>query len=220
MRFLEPDLKKGEMGSVLNTVLAGCSGGILQCVALVPSDVVKCTMQAQETSMSSSVSSTVVNRPSAFQQTMGVIKHIYRTEGFLGFYKGLGVTAVREAPSIGIYFFSYKYSRDMITKMQGLKEPSTSAILLSGGLAGALSWTVVYPFDVIKTYMQIAGGSGDSASGITKDSSMLQVARILHRRHGSSAFFRGLGATVLRAFPVNASTFFFYEKIKDGFHFQ
>ena len=87
--------------------------------------------------------------------------------------------------------------------MQGLKEPSTSAILLSGGLAGALSWTVVYPFDVIKTYMQISG-TGDATAATYKDLSIWQVAQKLYRNHGMGAFFRGLGATVARAFPVNA----------------
>ena len=92
--------------------------------------------------------------------------------------------------------------------------------MIAGGLAGALSWTVVYPFDVIKTYMQIAGTSTSEAAAAMKDMSMIGVAQTLYRRNGFGAFFRGLGATVFRAFPVNASTFFFYEKIKQEFHFE
>lgn len=209
MRFLEPDLKRGETGRPINTVLAGCSGGLLQCVALVPADVIKCTMQAEETTAANIASHKNSN---AFHQTFLCMRKVYQQEGIAGFYKGFTATALREVPSIGMYFFSYKLVRDTLTQMQGLKEASTSAILFAGGLAGALSWTVVYPFDVIKTNIQIAeAGTKTSFSYIAKD---------LYRKHGSSVFFRGLGATVFRAFPVNGATFFFYERIKDFLHLE
>lgn len=215
MRFLEPNLKRGETGTPLNTLIAGSSGGLLQCIGLVPAEVIKCTMQAEETTLITTATKQSSLTNNAFQQTFNCMKKIYLQEGIKGFYKGFYATALREVPSIGMYFYSYKSSRDLFTKLQGLSEPSTMTILVSGGLAGALSWSVVYPFDVIKTNIQI---TDNSSSG--RNMSFIQMTKDLYTRHGMRVFFRGLGATVFRAFPVNGATFFFYERIKDLLHLE
>lgn len=67
-----------------------------------------------------------------------------------------------------------------------------------------------YPVDVIKTVVQTNTTAGvDSAS-----LGLLPVARRLYREHGMRVFFRGMGTTVARAFPVNGITFVGYEKFK------
>lgn len=233
MHLLQPDLKPGEMGTSRNTILAGCAGGILQCVLLVPSDVVKCVMQAEEVSTTAVTSTNI--RPTgsagaaattaaikeveknAFVRTYECIQKIYRAEGLRGFYKGLGMTVMREAPSIGFYFFVYRSTKEIFTEMEGRPKanPSTAAILASGGIAGAASWSVVYPFDVIKTNMQIAPLEANG-----KVIGAWDMTKRLYKNYGSKVFFRGLGTTVFRAFPVNASTFFVYEKLKEIYHFD
>ena len=81
--------------------------------------------------------------------------------------------------------------------------------MFAGGCAGATSWLVVYPFDVIKTTIQ-TGTSTTSGSS----TSFVAVTKRLYAQNGMSVFFRGLGTTIARAFPVNAITFFGYEKFK------
>ena len=210
MHLLEPDLKPGDMGSSFNTALAGCCGGVLQCFLLVPSDVVKCTMQAESAAFAT-------KGQNAFVQTWNCMKHVHRTEGFRGFYKGFGATILRECPSIGGYFFSYRSMKEFFRKMEGRETHSTWSILVSGGVAGAISWTVVYPMDVIKTNLQITPvkEAMNSQGKITNWS----MTKYLYNTYGWRIFTRGLGTTVLRAFPVNASTFFCYEKLKEHFHF-
>lgn len=205
-KVLEPNLKAGEIGSPVNTYLAGMAGGVLQCVALVPSEVIKCSMQTEVGGNTSQ---------SEFQRTASCVRNIYRNEGFFGLYRGWNATVLRETPSIGMYFFSYKYSKEALTNMQGLKEANDSAIMLAGGIAGAMSWSLVYPFDVIKTIIQStpATTNGESLT-------VMSTARSLYRRYGYSIFFRGLGTTIVRAFPVNASTFYCYEKLKHLLHLE
>lgn len=198
MKALQPGLREGEVGTPMNTFLAGCAGGILQCAALVPCDVIKCSMQANPPA----------GHNNAFKQTLQCIQAVYAQEGTRGFYKGFAVTAMREAPSIGCYFFAYKFTRELLTQVQGLQTPNTLAIMLAGGMAGALSWTVIYPVDVIKTHIQIQSTTTTS----------MQMAAKLYRQYGLKVFTRGLGTTVLRAFPVNASTFYVYELIKRELH--
>lgn len=205
-KVLEPNLKAGEIGSPVNTYLAGMAGGVLQCVALVPSEVIKCSMQTEVGGNTTQ---------SEFQRTASCVRNIYRNEGLVGLYRGWNATVLRETPSIGMYFFSYKYSKEALTNMQGLKEANDAAIMVAGGIAGAMSWSLVYPFDVIKTIIQStpANSNGESLT-------VMGTARSLYRRYGYSIFFRGLGTTIVRAFPVNASTFFCYEKLKHLLHLE
>ncbi len=73
--------------------------------------------------------------------------------------------------------------------------------LLAGGGAGVLSWASIIPVDVIKTRIQngFQGGS-------------LECARTILREEGPKGLFRGAAPCLLRAFPVNACTFFVYEE--------
>jgi solute carrier family 25 (mitochondrial carnitine/acylcarnitine transporter), member 20/29 len=230
-KTLEPNLKTGEIASPLNSFIAGSCGGLLQCVILVPSEVIKCTMQA------GTIPGLNVQSTNAFKPTIDTIRHIYKTEGMRGMYKGLVVTCFREIPAIGVYFFSYKNIRSQIHKMQGgtTQTPvSTIATLVSGALAGGISWLLVYPIDVIKTNVQAsvslsvtagsAGSPGSSgmqveASKVYKSTgyqgmSFWSVGRALYQKRGFSVFYNGVGAAVFRALPVNAVVFYLYENIK------
>lgn len=209
MKTLQPELREGEVGTPMNTFMAGCAGGILQCAVLVPSDVIKCSMQANLQEAAGPVAAQSHN---AFTETLACVRNIQRKEGWRGFYKGFGVTAAREAPSIGFYFFAYKFTREMLTTLQGLDSPNTLSIMLAGGIAGALSWSVVYPVDVIKTHIQTTSS--------TIPTSTIQVAKLLYSKYGMSVFTKGLGTTIVRAFPVNASTFYFYELFKKKLHME
>eukprot|EP01034_Spumella_vulgaris_P023599 gene23600-29835_t len=192
MRFLQPSLKRGETGTPFNTFTAGLMGGLVQSVVSVPIEVVKCTMQASE---SSTVMATKTTNQSsnAIRDTFNCVRDLYRREGlFRGLFKGYFVTVTRDVPSLGVYFFTYKYARDQITRYQQVDTPSHSAIIVGGGLAGAASWCSVYPFDVMKTYCQVTHVEGQPNYRVT----------------------------ILRAFPVNAATFYFYEKITEYLHME
>jgi solute carrier family 25 carnitine/acylcarnitine transporter 20/29 len=213
MHVLQPDLKPGEMGTIPNTILAGCSGGFLQCTVLVPIEVVKCTMQANQptTTLPPQKSSNML------LDTWHCIRTIYRAEGIRGFYKGFTATVSRECPSFGPYFLSYRQTKEFCKQLEGTETPSTASILFSGGVAGAVSWGCIYPFDVIKTNLQINTTPIKEAMNTKGETTVFSMAKYLYRKHGMRVFFNGLGITLVRAFPVNASTFYVYEKLKEHF---
>lgn len=208
-RVLEPNLKPGEVGSPINTYMAGVAGGVLQCIALVPCEVIKCTLQTQ--SLKSSSKNNIPT--SELRRTIDCIKNIYKVDGLRGYYRGFSATLTREAPAIGLYFFIYKFVKDWLTKLQNLTKANSAAIMLAGGFAGAVSWTAVYPCDVIKTNLQSTAVPGAPAS-------MVGMAQYLYKKHGMKVFYRGLGTTIIRAFPVNAATFVCYERLKEILHFS
>jgi solute carrier family 25 carnitine/acylcarnitine transporter 20/29 len=135
--------------SLLGGFFCGSFGGICSLVALVPGDVVKCKMQVDGINISTGVAS-------KYNGVYDAIKHIYKTEGFLAFYKGTVATACREVPSIGTYFTVYNNFKLYFTPKN--QETPAWVTLIGGGIAGSTSWGVVYPFDVIKSNIQIATG--------------------------------------------------------------
>ena len=166
---------------------------MVQCLVTCPMELVKCRMQ-------------VSHVPNGF---LPIIKQIFKQEGFRGFYRGFVPTLLRDTPGLGLYFSSFQYLIDC----QSTK--SEQSLLVSGGIAGTLSWIFIYPFDVIKTQLQI-NGSRYNYSLITCSIKMYK-----EEQGQLKVFFRGYLPTLLRAFPVNALTFYvvtktirFYEKFQ------
>lgn len=82
------------------------------------------------------------------------------------------------------------------------KHASTFQILMAGGLAGVFSWIVTFPIDVVKTRMQIDGFNPtkqykNSYDCFTKS----------YNREGWRFLTKGIGSTIIRAFPMNAVCF-------------
>ena len=100
---------------------------------------------------------------------------------------GLSSCILREVPACGIYFGSYSALRE-----QG------QSVLISGGIAGTLSWLFTYPLDIIKTQMQ----SGESPNIRTTYNKM---------RTGQISLSKGLGVCLVRAFLINGVGFTVYE---------
>jgi solute carrier family 25 (mitochondrial carnitine/acylcarnitine transporter), member 20/29 len=204
-----------------NQYIAGAFAGYIQCIVLVPFDRVKCLVQADGVTVGGTASATSQRK---YAGTIDCAKKIFRNEGILGFYQGFTATAVREVPSLGVYFTTYKQLSIIFHELSQTYTwfPENIGTLLAGGSAGAASWMCVYPFDVIKTTIQTntetinATATNVVQSTAPKRTNMgiISVARRLYGKHGIGVFFNGLGTTVLRAFPVNGITFLGYEKLK------
>lgn len=126
------------------------------------------------------------------------LKNIYKYEGVRGVFRGMGITTVREVPAFGSYFLTY----EMLTKTDNNARASTLNMLLAGGTAGCVSWTIVYPVDVIKTRVQVDGMSGSPKYRNSWDCLRKSIAS-----EGYGFLCRGLTPTLLRAFPTNAACF-------------
>jgi hypothetical protein len=199
MRILEPDTKNKSKQNPRNHVIAGTIGGFVQCGVLVPFETVKCVMQVDGVMDSGGNAA-----KRKYTGTFDCAQKIFRSEGLRGLYKGFNATVVREMPSFGIYFTSYKWASSYLEKNEVGKYTSTA---LGGSFAGICSWGVVYPADVIKTYVQTASSNGPVLSS-------WQVTKKLFKKQGWQVFFRGLGPALARAIPVNAVTFLCYEEFK------
>lgn len=78
------------------------------------------------------------------------------------------------------------------------------AAFFVGGIAGAASWVFSYPLDYIKTLVQ-------SQSIHKKEfSSAKNCALTKYKQEGFNTFYKGLGVTILRSFPVNGCGFLIF----------
>lgn len=84
-------------------------------------------------------------------------------------------------------------------------------VLVSGGVAGVITWASIYPLDVIKTRLQAQGAglalqdeSRALLSGPHCRKGAFQITRDVLKNEGIGAFYHGLGVCSVRAFIVNA----------------
>lgn len=76
--------------------------------------------------------------------------------------------------------------------------------MLSGAIGGICLWTAIFPADVIKSRIQVAG----STRG------MVEVGLEIFRKEGGLALYNGLTPTVLRTIPATSVLFLVYEYTK------
>ena len=128
-----------------------------------------------------------------------------RRYGSRGLYLGFTPTFAREITANAVYFYSYEYVMRLFAGGESSAHAPIEAAFLAGGIAGSSSWFFTYPVDYVKTVMQSQDLDRPRYKNV-KDCAVQQ-----YRSEGYKAFFKGLGITMLRSFPVNAVAFFSFE---------
>lgn len=179
--------------SLLSIYFAGTVAGVLQSVAVCPTELVKCRLQVQDG-----------HATTQYKGPIDCVRQVYRLNGLRGLFLGWWPTVWREAPSFGIYFAVYEAMKQKLSCNS--TDASASVMLLAGGVAGTVSWASAYPIDVVKSSIQTLPHDARP-----QERRMVYQAKKIYQRHGHQAFFRGLGTTMFRAFPVNAVTLSMYD---------
>jgi solute carrier family 25 (mitochondrial carnitine/acylcarnitine transporter), member 20/29 len=185
--------------SLENIFWAGCFAGGIQTAIVTPIDLLKIRLQLQTARPGS---------PGYIGPLSMLQRVVAREGGFRSLYRGVTITAIRDVPSHGVYFAAFEWVRELLEpgcRAPGKKSKSAGAVWAAGGLAGALSWLSVYPFDVIKSRIQA------NSEGTSRYTGLWDCAARSYREEGSAVFLRGLPATLCRAFLVNGAIFTAYE---------
>ncbi|EXJ60117.1 hypothetical protein A1O7_04269 [Cladophialophora yegresii CBS 114405] len=188
--------------------IAGAIGGLATFVVSAPSELIKCRAQL-----------VIDGQGSSYH----VWKDVWKHGGIRGLYYGGSITALRDSFGYGWYFWSYELSKRLLLSRHAdpFVSPSAADVLISGGIAGVVTWVSIYPLDVIKTRLQtqvswtverqrLLPGSEMAAH---REQSSVGIAREVWRSSGIRGFYRGVGICSLRAFIVNAVQWYAYEKI-------
>ncbi|KIH52176.1 hypothetical protein ANCDUO_17724 [Ancylostoma duodenale] len=112
--------------------------------------------------------------------------------------------AAREVPGYFCFFGAYEASRYMFAKEgQQKDEIGLLKTAASGAVGGMALWAAVFPFDSIKSRMQVQGGGN-----------FLGLMVHVVRTEGIRALYKGLLATLIRTCLASGSLFVTYEESK------
>ncbi|KZP17967.1 mitochondrial carrier [Athelia psychrophila] len=135
---------------------------------------------------------------------------VMREEGGVrALYRGLVATAFGVAPYVGINFAAYEALRGVVTPPG---KSTVSRKLACGALAGSISQTLTYPFDVLRRKMQVIGMKQSLGYKYT---GAFDALRVIVRTEGIPGLYRGLWPNLLKVAPSIATSFFTYELVKD-----
>lgn len=186
--------------------LCGGISGVVASFVLTPIELIKCKMQVER--VYSTHKSSVLH----------LIRQVWHQDGMKGFWFGQSGTLLRECGGSASWFGVYELASHEFKKLRLGRVPTTEdtntlpELLASGASAGVAFNLSMFPADTIKSKMQ-------TQSVINPENRLTfpSAAKLIYKHGGLSAFYRGLGVTLIRAIPSNAVIFFTYENLKKAF---
>ena len=135
-------------------------------------------------------------------------QHISRTEGFLGFYRGL-VPSLFGVSHGALQFMAYEQLKVYRAKASPKSQLDLTAFdyLLLSGIAKVFAGSITYPYQVVRTRLQMYDADNAYRSGS-------DVIAKIWKSEGAVGFYKGLGPNLLRVLPSTWVTFLVYEKTK------
>jgi len=166
---------------------AGAGSGVLVALALHPLELVKTRIQ------------TGMSKP----PTTKAMAEIFKNEGLMALYGGVGAQCCEEA--VENFTFFYFYSVLTGAAKQRLDSISTGLNLALGSIAGVGTMTTILPIEVFSTQMQLA----------KVDEGPLTILRRMCSGDGFAGLFKGYWVNlILCANPAIVNTCF--DKVKDA----
>lgn len=191
-----------------NTFIAGVGAGLTEAVLVVtPTEVVKIRLQAQNHSLVDPLAAP------KYRNAAHCVWTVLREEGVTALYRGVALTAARQASNQGVNFTVYSELKKRLHEMQPQYEnqlPSWQTSLI-GLISGALGPLSNAPLDTIKTRMQREGGTAKE-SGLSR---FTRITKQLIAQEGVHALYKGITPRIMRVAPGQAVTFTVYEYVRD-----
>ncbi|EED79696.1 predicted protein, partial [Postia placenta Mad-698-R] len=147
-----------------------------------------------------------------YKNSLDCVKKVFRNEGFVGFYRGLGPQLIGVAPEKAIKLTVNDFVRSRAM------DPETGRIklfweLVAGGTAGGCQVIFTNPLEIVKIRLQIQGEAAKLEGAAPKG-----AAHII-RQLGLLGLYKGASACLLRDIPFSAIYFPAYSHLKrDVFH--
>ncbi|KAI0257068.1 mitochondrial carrier [Lactifluus subvellereus] len=147
-----------------------------------------------------------------YKNSWDCVRKVFRNEGFLGFYRGLGPQLVGVAPEKAI-----KLTVNDLVRGRAM-DPETGRIspfweIAAGGTAGGCQVVFTNPLEIVKIRLQIQGEAAKAEGAVPRGA--VHIVRQL----GLLGLYRGASACLLRDIPFSAIYFPTYSHLKkDFFH--
>eukprot|EP01027_Heterolobosea_sp_BB2_P014064 GEZU01020237.1.p1 GENE.GEZU01020237.1~~GEZU01020237.1.p1 ORF type:complete len:388 (+),score=89.13 GEZU01020237.1:47-1165(+) len=210
--------------TVPQVFISGATAGLAQAFIVTPIDVVKNRMQvlglghgashtpapaAAETVAASAAkpaAESAAKAAAADITSWTMAKMVWKEGGVRSVFRGMVPTLIRDIPGYGCFFASYEFLKSKLTPPgKQVEEAGIVAVIASGGIAGMAYHASTYPFDVVKSRIQI------TPLGSTIYSGTWDCLQKIVKAHGIAGLYKGFGPTVFRAFPASGVGFVAYE---------
>ncbi|KAI9017407.1 mitochondrial carrier domain-containing protein [Gaertneriomyces semiglobifer] len=151
-------------------------------------------------------STLITTRPPPDMSTLDWAKRIVHLKGPTGLYAGYSMHLLRDAIGTAMYFCGYETAKYLLTR-EG-RDPGPLIYMTAGGLAGTLSWLVLFPIDITKSVLQ-----REALNPSPKYNTPAEFVRIRWAKRGLRGFYTGIGPQLIRSFPVHSINFLVYEHV-------
>lgn len=179
--------------TVLDKASSGFFAAFFSSFALCPTELIKCKLQAIRETNSRPITATALT------------KQIVKQQGIKGLYNGLGSTIAREMPGYFAFFGGVEGTKKLLVKYTPINSETHPLVpLISGGVGGMCLWLTIFPFDLIKSRIQIENSTMSLPNMLTK----------IIREEGARTLYRGLTPTLIRTFPATAALLFTIEQTR------
>ena len=132
--------------------------------------------------------------------------HLFYHFPIFSFYRGFTVSIMGMIPYAGTSFLTWGYLRSILitdSNQRGSK-PTPVMDLAIGAIAGSVSQTVSYPFEIIRRRMQVGGiTNGDPRAWLTFG----ETVRKIYATRGLAGFYVGLSIGYAKVIPMTATSF-------------
>ncbi|WWC85504.1 uncharacterized protein L201_000368 [Kwoniella dendrophila CBS 6074] len=125
------------------------------------------------------------------------------------FYRGFSITIIGMIPYAGVSFLTYGTLKKNINNyFNYFKDKPTQRDLTCGAIAGLVSQTASYPFEVIRRRMQVGGAKGNSSLNSK------QAIQAIYNVKGWKGFFVGLSIGYVKVIPMTSISFATWQLLK------
>nr|XP_019048412.1 solute carrier family 25 (mitochondrial carrier protein), member 16 [Kwoniella bestiolae CBS 10118]OCF27342.1 solute carrier family 25 (mitochondrial carrier protein), member 16 [Kwoniella bestiolae CBS 10118] len=183
--------------------VAGATSGVTSVLFTYPLELVRVrlayqTKVSERTSLLEAVKSIYhENNTIISQSRKSSISPFIRSIPLYPFYRGFSITILGMIPYAGVSFLTYgtlkKHAPEYIPY---LRDRPTMRDLSCGAVAGAVSQTASYPFEVIRRRMQVGGTLGNG--GINPK----EAIQSIYAAKGWRGFFVGLSIGYIKVIPM------------------
>lgn len=205
--------------------IAGAIGDALGSFVYVPCEVMKQRMQVQGTkkywsSVVMKESASVKSGADMYGYYSGMFQagcSIWKQHGVRGLYAGYWSTLARDVPFAGLMVTFYEALKDLTQYGKQKWFPNSSYQvnsslegLVLGGLAGGFSAYLTTPLDVVKTRLQVQGGT-------LRYNGWSDAVHRIWVTEGVRGMFRGSIPRIIWYIPASALTFMFVEFLRENY---
>jgi len=194
--------KSGGSSQFLTDLLMGGTAGAIAKTICAPIERVKLLLQTQHSNLAVK---------SEYNGIVDCFTRVFKEEGLLAFWRGNLSNVIRYFPTTAINFAV----KDALQRQfLGGVDPKTQSFkfflgnLLSGGTAGAIGLTIVYPLDFVRT--RLAADIGKAASE-RQFNGMVDCAKKIFGTDGFTGLYRGFTISVIGIFVYRAFYFGGYD---------